>query len=101
MSVFCAEGCLECMTVTEKNQIFRRIRRKLGAPVMGVELLDEQIEECICEAIEEYSTYINDWVLRNRLGEMLGLPSEVDFTLKYVSNSLYFDRIFLLSLSLF
>lgn len=94
MSVFCAEGCLTGMTVTERNQIFRRIRRKIGAPVMGVELLDEQIEECICEAIEEYSTYINDWVLRNRLGEMLGLPSEVDFTLKYVSNSLYFERSF-------
>jgi len=92
MSVFCAEGCLTGMTVTEKNQIFRRIRRKIGAPVMGVELLDEQIEECICEAIEEYSSYINDWVLRNRLGEMLGLPSEVDFTLKYVSNSLYFEN---------
>jgi len=80
------------MTSTEKNQIFRRVRRKVGAPVMGVELLDEQIEECICEAIEEYSGYINDWVLRNRLGEMLGLPSEVDFTLKYVSNSLYFEK---------
>ena len=92
MSVFCAEGCLTGMTTTEKNQIFRRIRRKIGAPVMGVELLDEQIEECICEAIEEYSSYVNDWVLRNRLGEMLGLPSEVDFTLKYVSNSLYFER---------
>jgi len=91
-SVFCAEGCLTGMSVTEKNQIFRRIRRKIGAPVMGVELLDEQIEECICEAIEEYSSYINDWVLRNRLGEMLGLPSEVDFTLKYVSNSLYFEN---------
>jgi hypothetical protein len=92
MSVFCAEGCLTGMTSTEKNQIFRRIRRKIGAPVMGVELLDEQMEECICEAIEEYSSYINDWVLRNRLGEMLGLPSEVDFTLKYVSNSLYFEN---------
>lgn len=92
MSTFCAEGCLTGMTVTEKNQIFRRIRRKIGAPVMGVELLDEQIEECICEAIEEYSGFINDWVLRNRLGEMLGLPSEVDFTLKYVSNSLYFEN---------
>jgi len=94
MSCFCAEGCLTGMSVTEKNQIFNRIRRKLGAPVMGVELLDEQIEECICEAIEEYSGYINDWVLRNRLGEMLGLPSEIDFTLKYVSNSLYFENSF-------
>lgn len=80
------------MSVTEKNQILRRIRRKVGAPVMNVELLDEQIEECICEAIEEYSSYINDWVLRNRLGEMLGLPSEIDFTLKYVSNSLYLEN---------
>lgn len=94
MSVFCAEGCLTGMTTTYRNQIFRRIRRKIGAPVMGVELLDEQIEECICEAIEEYSGYINDWVLRNRLGEMLGLPSEIDFTLKYVSNSLYFENSF-------
>jgi len=94
MSSFCAEGCLTCMSETDKNRIFNRIRRKLGAPVMGVELVDEQIEECICEAIEEYSGYINDWVLRNRLGEMLGLPSEVDFTLKYVSNSLYFENSF-------
>lgn len=94
MSCFCAEGCLTGMSETEKNRIFNRIRRKLGAPVMGVELLDEQIEECICEAIEEYSGYINDWVLRNRLGEMLGLPSEIDFTLKYVSNSLYFENSF-------
>ena len=92
MSAFCAEGCLECMSVQDKNRIFHRIRRKVGAPVMNVELLDVQIEECICEAIEEYSSFINDWTLRNRLGEMLGLPSEIDFTLKYVSNSLYLEN---------
>jgi len=92
MSIFCADNCLTGMTETEKTKIFRRIRRKVGAPVMGVELVDEQLEECICEAIEEYSGYINDWTIRNRLGEMLGLPSEIDFTLKYVSNSLYFEK---------
>jgi hypothetical protein len=43
-------------------------------------------------AIEEYSTFINNWVINNRLGEMLGLPSEYDFTLKYVSNSLYDEK---------
>lgn len=82
------------MTETQKTQLFNRIRRKIGAPVMGVELVDEQIEECICESIEEYSSYINNWVLTNRLGEMLGMPSDVDFTLKYVSNSLYFEKSF-------
>lgn len=91
---FCTERCLQGMPEEDKNALFNRIRRKIGAPVMKVELLDEQIEECICESIEEYSSYINNWVLTNRLGEILGLPSEMDFTLKYVSNSLYFEQSF-------
>jgi len=91
---FCATGCLTGMSATEKTKLLSRIRRKIGAPVMGVELVDNQIEECICESIEEYSSYVNNWVMRNRLGEMLGLPSEIDFTLKYVSNSLYFEKSF-------
>jgi len=91
---FCGDNCLTGITETEKTKIFRRIRRKVGAPVMGVELVDEQIEECICEAIEEYSTHVNSWVLRNRMGEMLGLPSDVQFTLKYISNSFYFEKSF-------
>jgi len=92
MGVFCADGCLHDMSESDRDKLFRRIRRFLGEPVMGVELEDEQLEECICIAIEEYSSYINNWVLQNRLGEMLGLPSDIDFTLKYVSNSLYFEK---------
>ena len=91
---YCTEHCLTGMTQEQKTALFDRIRYKLGAGVMQVELLDVHIETCICEAIEEYSTYINNWVLANRLGEMLGLPSEIDFTLKYVSNSLYFEKSF-------
>ena len=96
---YCVEKCLNGMPEEDKIFLFNRIRRKIGAPVMQVELVDEQIEECICESIEEYSTYINNWVLTNRLGEMLGLPSEMDFTLKYVSNSLYFEQSFTKSIA--
>lgn len=94
MSLFCGDGCLSGMSQVEQTKLIKRIRRKTGAPVMNVELTDEMIEECICESIEEYSTFVNKWVLRNRLGEMLGLPSEIDFTLKYVSNSIYFENSF-------
>jgi hypothetical protein len=95
MGIFCdEESCLVGMPETDKAKLIRRIRRFLGEPVMGVELEDEQVEEAICMAIEEYSTFINNWVINNRLGEMLGLPSEYDFTLKYVSNSLYFEKSF-------
>lgn len=92
MSSFCADGCLTGMTQHEQTKLFKRIRHFLGEPVMQVELRDEQIEDAICMAIEEYSSYINNWIMQNRLGEMLGLPSEIDFTLKYVSNSLYFEK---------
>jgi len=88
----CEAGCLTGVTIYEKTQIFNRIRRKLGAPIMGVELVDEQIEECICEAIEEYSSFINNWAMENKLAEMLGLPTTNDFTLKYITNSLYFEK---------
>lgn len=94
MSVFCGDTCFDDMPEADRARIIRRIRRKLGEPVMGVELRDEQIQECICESIEEYSTYINNWVLQNRLGEMLGLNSSIDFTMKYISNSLYFETSF-------
>ena len=89
---FCVDGCLTGMSQYEQVKIFKRIRTFLGEPVMGVELEDVHIEEAICMAIEEYSSYINNWVMQNRLGEMLGLPSDIDFTLKYVSNSLYFEK---------
>jgi hypothetical protein len=82
------------MTQVDKTRLFKRIRRKLGEPVMGVELLDEQIEECVCEAIEEYSSFINNWALENRMSQMLGLPKDIDFTLKFVSNNFGFERTF-------
>lgn len=99
MGAFCSDGCLTGMSQSEQTKLFKRIRHFLGEPVMGVELEDEQIEECVCMAIEEYSSYINNWVMQNRLGEMLGLPSEIDFTLKYVSNSLYFEKAYASSYS--
>ena len=92
MGTFCTDGCLSGMSQYEQTKLFNRIKLFLGEPVMQVELTDSQIAECICIAIEEYSSYVNNWVMQNRLGEMLGMPSEMDFTLKYVSNSLYFER---------
>jgi hypothetical protein len=91
---FCGDYCLSGMSQTDVTRLFRRIRRKLGEPVMGVELHDEQLEECVCEAIEEYSSYINNWALENKMSQMLGLPNDIDFTLKFVSNNFSFERTF-------
>jgi hypothetical protein len=90
----CYDGCLTGMTSTEKYSLYNRIRLKLGAPIMGVELTDDQIEVCVCESVEYLSDFINQWTLENRMSQMLGLPNDIDFTLKYVSNNFNFERTF-------
>lgn len=89
---YTAEGCLTGMTQSEVSRLFRRIRRKLGEPLLGVELVDEQLVECVEEAIEEYSSYINNWSLKNKISQMLGLPKDIDFTLKFISNNFGFEK---------
>ena len=90
----CGTGCLTGMSNSDKSSLFSRIRLKLGAPIMGVELTDDQIEACTCESIECLSDFINQWTLENKLSQMLGLPNDIDFTLKYVSNNFNFERSF-------
>jgi len=90
----CADEPCTGITSNAKIALFRRIRRKLGEPVMGVELRDVQMCECLAESIEEYSSFINNWALENRLSQMLGLPNDIDFTLKFVSNNFGFEKTF-------
>ena len=87
-------GCLSGVSSTEMAQICESVRMLFGAPIVKVELADIQIENAMCSSVKEYSSYINDWFLRNKLGEMLGLPKEIDFTLKYVANTQYFEQSF-------
>jgi hypothetical protein len=46
----------------------------------------------VCHSIEEYSVHVTDWFLQNQLAEILGVPNEIDLTLKYVANTQYFER---------
>lgn len=85
-------SCATGLTATERTEIYNYIRLKFGASTLEVELIDADLEYSIMDGIKEYSSWVNRWTLQNRLGEMLGLPNEVDFTLKYISNSLYFER---------
>ncbi len=90
----CEFNCLSGTSVTEKNELFYMIRQELGEPVMDVEIADSQLEVAFCKAIREYSTFINNWALENRMSQMLGLPKEIDFTLKYISHNYSFEQSF-------
>lgn len=85
---------LSGVTDYQKQELFYMIRQELGDPVVGVELRDSQIEVAFCKAIREYSHFINNWALENRMSQMLGLPKEIDFTLKYISNNFSLEKSF-------
>ncbi len=85
-------ACLSGVSEYNKQELFYMIRQELGEPVVGVEINDTQLEVCFCKAIREYSHFINQWALENRMSQMLGLPKEIDFTLKYVSNNFSLER---------
>ena len=84
--------CLSGVTDYDKQELFYMIRQELGEPVVGVEIEDSQLEVSFCKAIREYSHFINQWALENRMSQMLGLPREIDFTLKYVSSNFSLER---------
>lgn len=83
----CEFTCLSGTSESAKQELFYMIRQELGEPVVNVELADSQLEVSFCKAIREYSTFINNWALENRMSQMLGLPKDIDFTLKYVSRT--------------
>lgn len=91
--------CLSGVTDYDKQELFYMIRTQLGEPIVKVELDDANLETAFCLAIREYSHFINQWALENRLSQFLGLPREIDFTLKYVSNNFSLEKSFAKSIS--
>jgi hypothetical protein len=47
----------------EKQKLFRQVKHRLGAPLRKIELDDEQLCTLLEIAIEDYSSYINDWLI--------------------------------------
>jgi len=46
-------------TYVDYSEIFRWIRSRLGAPLVPVELTDEQLEDCLSEAVQNYNRWRN------------------------------------------
>jgi hypothetical protein len=50
--------------------------KRLGYPIIDVELIDEQFYACFEEAVSEYSAQVNQFNLRNNLDILKGQPKE-------------------------
>ena len=61
--------------------------RRLGYPIIDVELIDEQMYACFEEATSEYSAQVNQFNIRNNLPQIMGQATGSNYTGKLVEGS--------------
>jgi len=60
----------------ERERLYTRLRHVLGAPIRSVELEDEQLDTLLEFSIEDYSQYIQDWLIESQWTSLWGLNVE-------------------------
>jgi hypothetical protein len=61
--------------------------RRLGYPIVDIELQDENFFAVFEEAVSEYSAQVNQFNIRNNLGILTGQSTEINFSGKSVNGS--------------
>ena len=72
---------------TEAPQFATWCARRLGYPLMSVELQDVQFYACLEESISEYSAQVNQFNIVDNLLTLRGQPTGANFTHKRVTNT--------------
>jgi hypothetical protein len=56
----------------DKERIFRQFRHSLGAPIRAIELTDEILCTLLELAIEDYSMFVQEWLIEHQWQSLLG-----------------------------
>lgn len=57
----------------EKQKLFRQVKHRLGAPLRKIELDDEQMCTLLEIAVEDHSSYINEWLIETQWSSLDGI----------------------------
>lgn len=68
----------------EKAKIFRQVKHRLGAPMRKIELEEETLCTLLEISIEDYSAYINEWLIESQWSSLYGK----DITITDIARSL-------------
>lgn len=82
------------ITSATVSSVVQWVVHRLGYPVVSVELNDQQLENAFNEAVEQFSYYITEWAMRNNIANSLGLPSDTEFTRRFVNQDFEFSKSF-------
>lgn len=60
------------VTPEERNKLFTQFRHSVGAPIRQIELTDEQLCTLLEIAIEDYSQYVQEWLIEHQWQSLYG-----------------------------
>lgn len=79
----------------DRNYLYDQIRVMLGALDVGVELRDEVLDHLMTISIEEYSAYLNEWLLQQQWGMIQNTPIDTsDLLFALTTKNLEFEKSF-------
>ena len=77
----------------ERTQLYTRLRHTLGAPIRSVELEDEQLDSILEISIEDYSQYVQDWLIESQWTSLYNLNLDTQSLSKaFVTKSLDYEE---------
>ena len=66
------------ISTKEKNSLLKKVKYELGYPIRKFELTEEMLEAYLEMAIEDYSAYVNEWLIEQQWVGLQGI--EIDGT---------------------
>jgi hypothetical protein len=76
----------------ERTKLFTKVRHLLGAPLRSIELEDEQMDTLLEFSIDEYSQYVQDWLIESQWTSLYNLNLETQSLAKaFVTKSLDYE----------
>jgi len=76
----------------ERDDLFKKVRHSLGAPLRAVELLDEQLCTLLEISIEDYAQYVQEFLIENQWSNLFGKNiNTIDMAFAFSVRSLDFS----------
>lgn len=76
----------------ERTSLYTRLKHLLGAPLRTIELEDEQLDSLLELSIEDYSSYVQDWLTESQWSSLYNLNlSEQSLSKAFITKSFNFE----------
>lgn len=83
------------ITTAEKDKLFTRVKHVLGAPLRQIEIHTEQLETLLEISIEDYSSYVHNWLIEQQWDSLVNLDvNSTDLSFAFTTRTLDFTRSF-------